>query len=274
MFNQETMTKKHLYTIIGGIVVVALAGAAYLYIKKDFSPDPVSDDSTINVGVDSPNEGVVIKPETNPENIISFDENQVTYPNLERTVTFPAGFPAEAEEIVKNNIRSLSKQLKEDPKSFQNWITLATQYKVVQDYNMVRDIFDFLNKAAPKNIVARVNLGNLYHYDLKQYDKAETVFKEALTIDNKDVDVYQGLFELYKYSYKTDTTLAEDTLKAGIANVPDNMDIRMTLAGYYTDLGRTADAKKTYEAILVKAQAAQNTNLITVVNAALAALNK
>ena len=61
-------------------------------------------------------------------------------------------------------------------------------------------------------------------------------------------------------------------LKEGIAVVPDNTDIRMLLASYYTELGMKDEARAVYEEVLVIADTAGNTNLVTITEAAIDSL--
>lgn len=203
---------------------------------------------------------------------INLDANTAIRPKLDRSTVIPSRFSPEAVTILENNITKLKDQLANDPNSFQGWIDLANQYKIIDDFKGAAEIWEFLSITAEGNTISRINLGNLYHYELKDFEKSEAIFRDVISINNEIVDAYTGLHELYRYSFKKPTTLAVDVLKEGIAAIPNNIDLRMLLASYYTKLDMKTEANAVYEDVLVMARNAGNTNLVTIIEAAIQSL--
>ena len=266
MFKNEKVQK-----IFGLVFTVLLIGLVGWYITRDISTVDIKQDGQDVIESESL-EDLVKDGSAEVEEIpvdVDLKADSVSRPNLDRAIILPSRFLGEAETIVLNNISTLVAQLKEDPNSFQAWSDLATQYKIIDDFEGSAEIWEFLSIATGDNIDTRINLGNLYHYHLRDFLKSEEVFKEVLDINSNSTEAYTGLHELYRYSYKTDTFLAVDILKEGIEVIPNNIDLRMLLASYYTELDMFDEAKVVYEEVLVMAEATDNTNLISIIKAAI-----
>jgi len=259
---------------LGATVIILIIGFIGWYIVRDISHtnstkdiDTTIEDGSLESLIESGDAEIVGIPVD-----VDLNTNSVSKPTLGRTITMPERFTPEAVTILQNNIATLTAQLKENPDSLQAWSDLANQYKIIDDFEGAREIWEYLILVTQNNTVIRISLGNLYHYQLRNFEKSEAVFKEALRVNDKTVEVYVGLHELYRYSYKTGSTLAVDILKEGITAVPENTDIRMLLASYYTKLDMKAEATAVYEEVLMMANSAGNTNLVTIIEAAIQSL--
>ena len=73
--------------------------------------------------------------------------------------------------------------------------------------------------------------------------------------------LYANLYDLYRYSYKTNTTAAADILKQGIKENPQAVDLYIALGAYYKTQGKRTDARNYYEQALDLAINAGNTAL-------------
>ena len=268
---------KNTQKVLGATVVILLVGFIGWYIVQDISSkdtkkEAVKGEEKIikegDIGALGRGGDVEIK-----EIPIGTDSSTLLHPKLGRIVVMPDRFTPEAIEILTNNIATLTTKLKEDPSSFENWSSLAIQYKVIDDFEGAVEIWKFLISASEGNIDSRINLGNIYHFQLREYEKSEAVFKEVIAINKSIVGAYTGLHELYRYSYKTDTTLALDILKEGVVVISDTIDLRMLLASYYTKLDMKDEALSVYEEVLSMAEALGNTNLVTIIEAAIQSLN-
>ena len=184
----------------------------------------------------------------------------VPIPSLDRAIN-PKGLTPEIAKLYSDRIKETSAVLKNDPKLFDSWILLGTLRKGIGDYEGASLAWEYASELAPTNIISFNNLGDLYHFYLKQYEKAETNFKLAIK-NNHSTMSYQGLFDLYRYSYKTSTTLATDTLKEGIKKIPESIDLRVALAAYYKEKGNISQAKIYYEEALQKAKDQINTSFV------------
>ncbi len=238
------------------LAVILLAGGGW-YVFNDIQREERVQETE--------NEEVAAKDD--PGYTINFEKIPTTpAPELYRAVTVPDNFPADAEVIVRQNIETLRNEIEENPDLFQSWINLASQYKIIQDYEGAIEIWEYLNETAPQNTLSRVNLGGVYHYELQEYEKAEENFREALSIEASTPQAYLGLHELYLYSYKINTTLAEDVLKEGIAALPDNIDLVTTLASYYKNNDQVEEAIGAYEDARELAEELDNQGLVNAIN--------
>ena len=265
--------KKHIQTILGLAIALLVLGALYWWYSTNAKVAQQTGDQTKNIISDggvgaeiSEGEGTITQIPVNLDLTAPGPMRQ----NLDRPIAFPDGYDADAERIIRSNIATLTAQLKTDPNSFQAWMDLAVQYKIIEDLEGAREIWEFLNKAAPENTVSRVNLGNLYHYELKDFEKSEKNFKEAIGINEEIPEAHLGLFELYRYSYKTNTNLAEMTLIDAMTALPKNLTIRLTLAAHYHGTGRNAESKALYEETRTLAEGQRNTTVVAQIDAALA----
>lgn len=166
-------------------------------------------------------------------------------PSLERELVFPDTFPAEARPILAQNVEALRGQLQKDPEDISAWLDLAIKYKTVGDLDGAIEIWQYLADAK-QNPVAQYNLGSTYHLELKKYPESERYFRKAIEANPQLAFNYVGLHELYRYSYKTDSSAAVDVLEEGLRSVSDNslIDILLALGAYYKD---KADIEKAIE---------------------------
>jgi len=265
--------KKHIQTILGLTLALLVLGVAYWWYSTNAKVAQQTGEQTKNtiseggIGAEiSKGEGTITQIPVNLDLAVP----GAAHPNLNRPIAFPDGYDADAKRIIQSNIATLTAQLKTDQNSFQAWMDLAVQYKIIEDLEGAREIWEFLNKAAPENTVSRVNLGNLYHYELKDFEKSEKNFKEAISINKEIPEAHLGLFELYRYSYKTNTNLAETTLIDAMTALPKNLTIRLTLAAQYHRIGRNAESKALYEETKTLAEGQGNTTVVAQIDAALA----
>ncbi len=96
---------------------------------------------------------------------------------------------------------------------------------------------------------------------LKDFPKSEAAYKKAIELEPVQAGWHRGLYELYRYSYKTDTNLWEETLKKGIAE-SGSIDLRVVLAGRYEKLGRFEEAVSLYNDAIAVAEAYPNTEAL------------
>ncbi len=279
MIENKTMDKNR-QKALGVAIIILLIGLIGWYIVRDVSPQDSRENQNSGENIeDTVSSGdITALIESGDAEIqeipveIDTTANTLVKPELSRNIVIPARFNGDAETIMRNNIEKFRAQLNEDSDSFEAWSNLAIQYKIIDDFEGAVEIWEYLSLVTTDNIETRLNLGNVYHFELKEYEKSEKVFKEVLNIKKHTIGAYTGLHELYKYSYKTDTTLALDILKEGADVMTEDIDLRILLASYYTELGMKTEATAVYEEALAKAEAIGNTNLVTIIKAAITSL--
>jgi tetratricopeptide (TPR) repeat protein len=193
-------------------------------------------------------------------------------PSLTRSVQYARDLAPDVREILEGQIQEQREILTEDVGNYDAWLTLAIRYKQAGDLNKARDVWEYLASIHPEDVVPRHNLGDLYHHFLNDYPKAEMYYKQALQFSPTNSFEYLALHELYRYSYKQDTTAAVDILEEGIKNVSESqpIDLYIALANYYADKGEIAKAIGNYTEARRLAQDAGNTSLVQQLNAEIA----
>lgn len=184
-------------------------------------------------------------------------------PSLERPLTFPDNFPAEARAAVETNIATLKADLATDPDNTSAWLDLAIQYKAIDDFEGAIEIWKYLAEGKG-NQIAYYNLGNTYHLYLKDFANSEKYYRKAIDLSPSTSLNYIGLHELYRYSYKQDSNLAVEVLNEGMENTDNRgkVDLYVTLAAYHLEKGETSRALLAYTEARALAERLGNTALV------------
>jgi tetratricopeptide (TPR) repeat protein len=190
------------------------------------------------------------------------DDIRKLMPSLTRTVAYGAGVTPEVKAIVEKSVAELALRLQKDPTQASDWLNLGVMYHAVNDYRGAEEVWIFLTKVIPTDTTAYDNLGKLYHFDLKDFPKAEQYFKRSIAIASTSTTPYIELFTLYRYSYKKDTSAAADTLMAWAKAIPESVDPYFSLGLYYRDQGRTAEAKEALTHAMDMARSAGDVELM------------
>ncbi|OHA19943.1 MAG: hypothetical protein A3C08_00975 [Candidatus Taylorbacteria bacterium RIFCSPHIGHO2_02_FULL_47_18] len=165
------------------------------------------------------------------------------------------------EKLVFSNLTKARDALRDDPKSYNDWLTVGTSLKQLEEYKGASDAWFYVAALWPDQPVPHGNLGSLYHLYLKDFPKSEAEYNKAIALDPTQSAWHRGLYELYVYSYKTKTNLWEEALKAGISQ-SGSIDLRVVLAERYEKAGRFTDAVALYDDALAVAEAYPNTEAI------------
>lgn len=251
------------YLIVGALVLLVLLSIGFfIYTQKPASAPQDDQDartSTIDLSKIATTTQVgdyLIEP-------ISSTPTLPTPPSLDRTVPETPNMDSAVRAAIILKLSEIVATLKSDSFSFDAWLTLGTLRQALGDYVGAAEAWVYATKLSPRIGVAYANLGNLYANYTKDYPKAEASYLKGIQNDPRAVNTYRNLFELYLYSYKTDTGAAEDLLKTGIAKLPNALDLKVLLARYYRDKGRIADAQVAYTSAITAATAVGNGALTT-----------
>lgn len=131
------------------------------------------------------------------------------------------------------DIRKYVKMAKESPEYITAWLQTAILKKAIEDYAGARDIWVYVTIARPHEVIAFLNLGDLYTNYLKDYSKAEKNYQNAIKAEPKNAMGYLGLSDLYIFFYKEKAGQAEQILKQGIAANPGDVNLQKALARLY-----------------------------------------
>ena len=258
-------TSRNIFIIIG-IAIVLIISAGYVYRNKSTQP-PVPDSSQASstpVGVTASIPG--FNSPTPQGNTIKIDSSakKIPAPKLDRaipenTTNQDSGYRAQTIDRLNKTIEALKK----DQYSYQDWIYLGLYRQILVDYDGALEAWRHASLLAPNEEVAFLNLAHLYDLYIKDYAQAGTYYKEALGINPADVSAYRDMHDMYRYNYKQGTSAAEDILKKGIARNPDALALYATLARYYGETGRTAEAKTEFDLAIALAKKLDNSSAVT-----------
>lgn len=269
------MTNQRALVIVVALLVVA--GVAGVLWRK--GPAPAE---TISLAID-PLASTTASSSTAPYSVEYYPIPQdagntvsAKAPSLSRKVMYSSALSPEVRRILGENIAALRGALSKNALDFGSWMNLAIQYKTASDYEGAREIWEYVSQIYPEDAVALHNLGDIYHHFLNDFARAESYYKSAIARDGTQGVNYLALHDLYRYSYKQDTTAAVDILKKGVDRVSGNqaIDLYSTLGSYYQDKGDIANAIVYYTKARDGAQKAGNTALVAELDATLSGLRK
>lgn len=242
---------KQLPIIVGSLVIILGVGGFFVY-SQFFAPEEERQTEEKNTDVSLDIEGGST---STPEYTIEMlPEEEDMRPSLSHSAQFKASLPENVRTLLTTKIATAQENLREDSSSGSDWLELGVLYYTAGDFQAAREVWEFLTKVAPNDTTAFDNLGKLYHYDLKDYPQSEEYFRESLRINSGLLAPYLELHNLYRYSYKTDTTAAVDILKDAMAVFPEDLRLYFTLGAYYASTGNTEQARATFTEGLNKAR--------------------
>lgn len=183
-------------------------------------------------------------------------------PSLDREVIVSDSLPQEVKDVLRKKVADDQARLKRVPYDGNVWMDLALQYHSANDYDGAREVWEFVVALTPTNVTALDNLGRLYHFDLKNYELAEKYFRQAIVANPERPEAYYELFDLYRYSYKKDTSAAVDIMKEAAKVFPDDIGIPAGLGTYYREQGSPNKARSYFEQALTLAREQSNLSLV------------
>ena len=236
------------------IILILMVGVGYYIYAGSTAPEVAENGGTIEnseediADVKEGDASMGEKVSTGDTSVNDVPQVTIDAPDLNRPIEFLVELPVELQNIYRTRIEKLTADLVLDSSAVGNWIDLGIQRKGIGDYEGAREIWEYINGVSPLNNVSFFNLGDLYHFYLKDFEKAEQNFLISKQNSLTYSFVYRGLHELYKYSYKQDTSSAVDILLEGLENTNNDPDLMVLLASYYKENGDFVNARSWYEA--------------------------
>lgn len=183
-------------------------------------------------------------------------------PDVERDVQFSPTTSEDVRAVIRAKVGELQAKLKQVPHDGNVWMELALRYHSAGDYQGAKEVWEFLVASGPTNVTALGNLGRLHHFELKEFEKSEEYFRAAIEANPARPEAYYELFDLYRYSFKKDTSAAPDILKEAMPIFPDDYGLPAGLGIYYRDRGQSGLARTYFEQALTIARAQNNMNAV------------
>lgn len=159
-------------------------------------------------------------------------------------------FSESDKQEIYRSLQNFGKTVKEKPDFFNGWIQLGLLKKTIGDFEGARDAWGYANLLRPTNSLSFANLGELYWRYLHVYPEAEINFKVSIQNDPNDPGTYVSLSELYFYSLKEKSDLADDILLQGLIVNPQSMDLTKALARLYEKSGQYAKSIEWWQKVL------------------------
>jgi len=195
------------------------------------------------------------------EVLIFTNTPDIPVPNLDRPLILLVSMSEEAESILRGNVNILIDDLKKDSSQADKWLDLGIQRKIAGDYEGASDAWEYAAALQPLSSIPFFNLGDLYHYYLKDFPRAEENFRQSIANDPSFIQAYRSLHEMYALSYTEKADLADDILLEGLQKNENHTDLLILLGKYYKGMGETENAQKYYEMALTEAEKTGDTAL-------------
>ncbi|MEK7662414.1 MAG: hypothetical protein AAB355_02910 [Patescibacteria group bacterium] len=206
------------------IILLALAAAVFFYPKKAETPSVAKDDISGNIKA----------------------------PVFSSGISFGPSISNDIKTIISRNVSNLLLSIERSPKDSGLLIDLSMQYKVAGDYGKSLQALEYAAALSPDNYVIFHNMGDIYHYHLKDYKKAESNYLESIYLKPNVPNSHRSLYELYKFFYTEKSSEIPKILKNAITSNPKNYDFVIILAQYYRDSGDKAQAIIYYDKALAE----------------------
>ncbi len=218
----ENPTKPKYLTIFI-IAVLLLAGGYYIYQDISKLSSPVVEPATETITKDgitfTAPKGSDIKIEQ-----VSDKPAKITALSLGRKIVPPANMPKDAQILYAKKISELEAKLQNNPDSFDDWITLGGLRSAIEDYTEAGRVWEFVSKNWPSNYLSFSNLGDLYGYYIKDFQKAEENFLKAIQNGPSIEQIYIQTANFYKDVMK-DVAKARAILQKGKTAIPSSLEI-------------------------------------------------
>lgn len=260
-------------------LLVALGLAAILLIKNDLQGVKTGDGqggvattttATATTTTTTTISGVSMTGQGTVEQVLLSEGKKLPpAPTLNHTAEPENTLPFEARKIIRDRIAIVVADLKKDPKNVDNWIVLGVQWKTLGDLVYARDVWEYAKALNPSYYLVYSNLGDLYHYYLKDFKKSEENWKKSIELKPDHAMAYRELSKLYEYSMKEKAKEIPKVLNQGIAKNPTAVDLVVSLAQYYLTVEDYVKAEETYTRAITAAQKMGDETLATRLSAEL-----
>ena len=224
------MPKKIFIPIIIVIILILVGVGGWYYFTSQPS-DKLGEEEIIDI---------------NPEELIVFEVKKENLSEFQKERAFER-FTNAKNIINKNKEEGL---LNEDNANFYAWLEIAGAQKVIGDYERTAKLWIWFTQVYPGNSISPANLGDLYKSFVVDQEKSEKYYLIALDREKHDLQIFLGLYELYRYRFE-DPDKAIQVLKDGRQNNPDNKNYVSELIDYLLLLDRKDEAEEIIDAWLV-----------------------
>ena len=168
-------------------------------------------------------------------------------PVLSLDISFSPSASKEIKSIISRNVSGFISSIEKNPEDPSLWLDISSQYKVAGDYGKALSALEYAAYLSPDNYVIFHNIGDIYHYHLRDYKKAEDNYLKSISLNPGTPSSYRSLYELYKFFYTEKSSGIPGILEKGIASNPKSYDFMILLARHYRDAKDSARAISYYD---------------------------
>lgn len=171
---------------------------------------------------------------------------------ISKPIVFGEGVSDIERQKIEAKIKELTDSIKQNYNYLNVWLDLGNYRKLAGDYNGAIEAWKFALSIRPNDFIAYHNLGDLYGFTLRNYQKAEEYFLKSIKNNPQNVDAYIQLVTIYTNYLKDKYSQIENLLLQGIKDVasPANYNLKIALGDFYKAIGKKDEAIKYYEEAL------------------------
>ena len=161
----------------------------------------------------------------------------------------PADFNEYEIDRVNWKLGDLKEMYEKDKEDTNFWLGLGNLRNFVRDYQGAISAYQKCLEINPLNIVANVNIADVYEKKLKDFAKAEKYYQKAIDNYFNNQDLYNRLARLY-YLKMERPNAAEETFLLGLEKTNNYPDLLVGLINFYKQQNRTEDEIKYIKILL------------------------
>jgi len=164
-------------------------------------------------------------------------------------ITLPTDFDEYEIARVNGKLGDLKEMYQKDKEDTNFWLGLGNLRSFVRDYQGAIDAYLKCLEINPLNIVANINIADVYEKKLEDFAKAEEYYQKAIDNQFNNPDLYNRLARLY-YLKMDQPAEAEKTFLEGLQKTDNYPDLLVGLINFYKQQNRTEDKVKYIKILL------------------------
>lgn len=166
-------------------------------------------------------------------------------------IDFPQASTILDDETITQYIETLNGEYKKLGQQGYNeyglWLNIGILKKSLQDFKGAEHAWWQATLIDPDTDTALGNLADLNLYFIRDYQKAESFYKEALLLNTTNYNYYEGLAVLYRFEIPEKMALVEQVMNEGATNNPSQtLNYYLYLVDYFDNEGNNPAKLKEY----------------------------
>lgn len=145
------------------------------------------------------------------------------------------------------SISAFKRAYEASPSQIQPVVALVRTYLMAGKVKEASVFLDSIIKNSPNNVGARLMQGQLFSLT-GEIEKAKESFNSVIKMEPKNPVAYQQLAAIYMQNKQNAEAMT--VIEQGLAQLPDDMGLRLAKAGMFETSGKYDDAINIYEAML------------------------